>query len=328
MPKKRVKQSNPFSTGGGGTNFEISVQTYFSACMLMGWKIPGLKEADIKKMKLQGRYEGFNTDDCIIYGKNGGKLLCQIKHTIAITEGDSTFKEVMEAAWNDFDNKDLFDKDNDRIALVTAGLSATDIKNTKYIFQWARACNDKDEFLHKMYLPNFSSKEKQNKYEIIKEHLKRANSGIISDDEVWQFLKHFNILILELDVPDSAISLAITEGIDQFAHKDNFGAELYRYIADLNQNAGTVTAEKIASDLNWKTNVAGIGKKMGVYMESECGMEIMQDVVDSSEEGKNKNSEEKGSVINQIANNPFVFHFIQNGNNNTQIGYVDKYEKK
>lgn len=252
MENQRVEQSNPFSTGGGGTSFEISVQSYFAACMLMGWKIPGLKDNYAKKIKLQGRYEGFNTDDCIIYSDNKHKLLCQIKHTITITKEDATFKEVMEAAWNDFNNADLFDMENDRIALVVSGLSATDISNTRFIFQWAGACENAEEFMHKMYLPKFSSAAKQKKFEIIREHLERSNRSAITDEQIWQFLKHFFILTLELDTLDSAINAAIGAGMHQFSNDDNFGAKVYQYIANLNQNAGTIAQEQLSRDLNVK----------------------------------------------------------------------------
>ncbi|MRZ79401.1 hypothetical protein GKD14_11890 [Paeniclostridium sordellii] len=107
MNEHRVEQSNPFSTGGGGTNFEVSVQTYFVSCMLMEWKIPGLKDDKITKIKLQGRYDGYDTDDYIVYGENGNKLLCQIKHSISITKTNVVFKEVIESAWNDFCNANL-----------------------------------------------------------------------------------------------------------------------------------------------------------------------------------------------------------------------------
>ena len=33
---KRVDQSNPFSTGGGGISFEICVQTYFTIHTITG----------------------------------------------------------------------------------------------------------------------------------------------------------------------------------------------------------------------------------------------------------------------------------------------------
>ena len=59
--------SNPFSTGGGGPNFENQVQTLFVVLMLMEGVVPGLPAFPIKRIKLQGRYEGYNTDDFIVF---------------------------------------------------------------------------------------------------------------------------------------------------------------------------------------------------------------------------------------------------------------------
>lgn len=178
--KYSKKQSNPFSTGGGGVNYEIYVQTYFVCCMLLGWKLPGMYEGYINMIKLQGRFEGYDVDDCIIYfnnEKSKSKLMCQIKHSLNLTENSETFKDVITAAWNNYNNEELFDVDNDFIALVVAGLNATDIKNTKTILEWARTCDSENEFIKKIYTSGFSSTEKQKKYEIFKNLIIAANCG-------------------------------------------------------------------------------------------------------------------------------------------------------
>ena len=159
--KHRAEISNPFSTGGGGVNYEVDVQTYFVASMLLGWKILDLKADRIEKIKLQGRYEGYDTDDCIIFGDNGSKMLCQIKHTISITNSDKVFKEVIEAAWVDFNNNKLFDINSDCINIIVSGLSKVDKESIKTINAWANSCENEDEFINKIYKSNFSSKEKK-----------------------------------------------------------------------------------------------------------------------------------------------------------------------
>lgn len=62
MTKASKQQSNPFSTGGGGLNFETRVQAAFTVLMLTGRFAPCLPPFPIIKVKLQGRYAGFNTD--------------------------------------------------------------------------------------------------------------------------------------------------------------------------------------------------------------------------------------------------------------------------
>jgi len=92
MSEDVTQLSNPFSTGGGGTNFENQVQSAFVLLMLTGGVVPCLRPWPIKKIKLQGKYAGYNTDDFIAFveertGEQKAKLLAQIKHSVAITEG-------------------------------------------------------------------------------------------------------------------------------------------------------------------------------------------------------------------------------------------------
>lgn len=81
-------QSNPFSTGGGGVNFETRVQAAFTVLMFTG---------TIQRIKLQGKYSGFNTDDFIVFvqhpeTKAETKLLAQIKHAVSLTDNDQVFQ--------------------------------------------------------------------------------------------------------------------------------------------------------------------------------------------------------------------------------------------
>jgi len=50
-----------------------------------------------------------------VNNKERRKLLGQVKHSIAITLGSTLFGEVMQAAWNDFNNPELFTRNKDVI---------------------------------------------------------------------------------------------------------------------------------------------------------------------------------------------------------------------
>ena len=160
-------QSNPFSTGGGGGNFETRVQAAFTVIMLSGRVAPCLPNFQITKIKLQGRYAGFNTDDFIVYSQHPhsgqqAKLLAQIKHDISITESDEIFAEVIYGAWNDFSG-DNFNAGVDAIALITGPLSSADINNVRPILEWARHSENDDEFVAKVNALDFSSNAKRKK---------------------------------------------------------------------------------------------------------------------------------------------------------------------
>lgn len=110
---KSKQLSNPFSTGGGGHLFEAHVQASFVALMLTGSHAPCLPCWPIVEIQLQGKRDGFDTNDLVVVVENSNnnekrKLLGQVKHSIAITQGSTRFGEVMQAAWNDFNNAEVF----------------------------------------------------------------------------------------------------------------------------------------------------------------------------------------------------------------------------
>ena len=119
MAKNSIsKISNAFSTGGGGVNFEQQIQAMFLLSLLIDGFCPAMNE-QTKKVHFQAKHLGYDIDDLVVITYRNeleGKMLCQIKHSITATE-----KNIC-AAWNDF-NKEDFDRDRDRIALVTAQIS-------------------------------------------------------------------------------------------------------------------------------------------------------------------------------------------------------------
>ncbi|PLR80075.1 hypothetical protein CVD25_22530 [Bacillus canaveralius] len=247
------EQSNPISTGGGGVNFENKVQALFLISMLSKSYMPFLPNIEIEKIKLQGKYDGYDTDDFIVFGKNLSthkeqKILGQIKNFISISASNDVFKEVIQAAWNDFNNKSLFNKDEDTIVLVTGPLSKTDIKNTRVILEWARCSENETEFIDKVNKPKFSSKEKQDKLNAFKIQLKQANNNQdIDDKELWEFLCSFHVIGYDLDIENSR-DLSMVQSFLSVCGIEN-PIEVWNitldYIRTNNQNAGTITLDRI-----------------------------------------------------------------------------------
>ena len=249
------QQSNPISTGGGGTNFETRVQAAFAVLMLSRGVAPCLLYP-IVKIKLQGRYAGFKTDDCIVFSKQlhtgkEAKLIAQIKRSIGITKKDEEFAKVIHSAWKDF-NGEIFDADTDAIALITGPLSTTDIKNVRPILEWARYSENEEDFLAKINTEHFSSKEKKQKLEAFKTHLKTANNGTdVSDKQLWKFLRVFHLIGYDLDTgPGSTLSL-LHSLISQ--HSNEPASLLWTSVVDAvqiaNQNAGTITLETLPEEI-------------------------------------------------------------------------------
>jgi hypothetical protein len=71
MSNGATQLSNPFSTGGGGHNFENNVQSAFVVLMLSGGVVPCLPPLPIRQIILQGKYAGYDTDDFIVFAEVG-----------------------------------------------------------------------------------------------------------------------------------------------------------------------------------------------------------------------------------------------------------------
>jgi hypothetical protein len=137
MPKDK-KISSPLATGAAGAIFEAHVQASYVLLMLTGGFAPCLPCWPIVEVKLQGRIEGYATDDLIVTVKNRHndetrKLLGQVKRTVDITAASRPFAEFIHAAWRDFHNSQIFNRRRDVIALITGSMSAADTRIVKWM---------------------------------------------------------------------------------------------------------------------------------------------------------------------------------------------------
>ncbi|MEO1199940.1 MAG: hypothetical protein AAFX39_12015 [Pseudomonadota bacterium] len=100
--------SNPFSSGGGGANFETQVQAAFLTIFLCNTKPPFSNEHSIETIRFQGRQAGFRTDDLVVTLKDTSgsrsRALLQIKHGIKLVQSDKATRSTFEMAWLDFKN--------------------------------------------------------------------------------------------------------------------------------------------------------------------------------------------------------------------------------
>jgi hypothetical protein len=249
--------SNPFSTGGGGVIFETHVQASFVVLMLAGGFVPCFPDCAIKRIKLQGRYAEYDTDDLIIYverQRDGEekKLLGQVKRSITITQRDAVFHEVIQAAWSDFNNPKIFTRGKDSIALITGSLSATDAGDVREILEWARSCENSGEFFTKVELANFSSQVKQRKLSAFRSQLKEANGGQeVANEEIFQFLRHFHLLGYDLDIRAGVTLSLLLSLIGQYSQSG--AQDIWTRVIDAvqfaNQNAGTITIDSLPHEI-------------------------------------------------------------------------------
>ena len=249
---KNIKQlSNPFSTGGGGVSFEHRVQSVFVLSMLTDMTIPIYRNCNLVKMRFQARHAGYSLDDMVLYAENrdgseAHKLLCQIKHKIHMTSSDVAFGECLDAAWQDFQNESLFEYEKDALVFITASLTQTDSLDGVILLSWARASDSCADFIARVYSERFSSKEKQKKFEIIRDRINNANASPVSDDILWRFMR--SLYFLQYDLED--LSSPLFTCLNHIAN-EHLG-DIVLYVQECNLHAAVVTKSGLPSALSKK----------------------------------------------------------------------------
>lgn len=255
------KISNAFSTGGGGVNFEQQIQAMFLLSLLIDGFCPAMNE-QTKKVHFQAKHLGYDIDDLVVItyrNQSEGKMACQIKHSITAIEKDKTFQEVICAAWNDF-NKEDFDRDRDRIALVTAQISNKAQQSLRFLHVEAIGAIDAEAFMERIDMPVFSNNDNQKMLAAIKECISLVKGCEPTNEEVWKFCKVFILLLCDMDCVES-VNRALSASLIKCNSPENpilVWSRLVEYAGQCNQAAASVSKENIdrnIRDLFSKNNI-------------------------------------------------------------------------
>lgn len=249
--------SNPFSTGGGGVLFESHVQASFVTLMLTNGYAPALPNLRIRKVLLQGKVEGFELDDFVVFvGEDGStddrKLVCQVKHSLSFTSGDPVFEEVISAAWADYNNHGAFNKGRDLMAIITGPLSKTDVNSVRTLLEAARHTGSHTVFFQRVNLGNFASDDQRSRLKAFRSKLKAANGGTDVDDQTtFEFLQHFHVLGYDLDLR-AGVTLSLVHSL--IGQRAQMGANviwslIVGFVQQMNKHAGAITLESIPDEI-------------------------------------------------------------------------------
>ncbi|ORU01213.1 hypothetical protein D081_0032 [Anaerovibrio sp. JC8] len=249
MGKNMVsKISNPFSTGNGGGNFEQRIQAMFLLSLLIDGFCPALNERT-KKVCFQAKHLGYDVDDLVVftYGKNKDrKMLCQIKHSVKVTEKDKTFQEVICAAWSDF-CKDSFDKEKDQIALLTAQIHPSKQKALRFIHEQAIVSSDEKDFRRRISLVNYASSDIDKTYNTIENIITSYKGSKPEPFALWRFCKAFILLLFDMDCNESVNRTLSAALIKCNSSMDAYGVweRLVEYAGFCNQAGASIDMNNI-----------------------------------------------------------------------------------
>ena len=200
MSDNRV--SSPYSTGGGGTNFEHDVGALYMAALLTE-KIPaGVQDGKVKKIQFQALHTGSLVDDIIITldDKTQRIIAYQLKHRLTFSQSDNTFKDIIEDCWKTFagQTRFSFNPEKDMLGIGIGIYSQSLDEHLQTLLEWARTSLTSKEFLSKVNMRGFSSDEKRNLIKIIANNMKFAKGDAITDDELWRFLRCLTIYYFDM----------------------------------------------------------------------------------------------------------------------------------
>ena len=246
--------SNPFSTGGGGVDFEHRVQATFLLALLVEGFSP-LLNLPITSVLFQAKKSGYDTDDIVLFSSSdtySAKLICQIKHKVTITENNEIFRDVIFSAWSDF-NKPTFNKRTDKIVLITGAVA--NANSLRFIYDQANGSLDATDFINRIYRPGYSNDTNREKLNALKSLLKKVNNNQeVTDEQLWEFCKVFTILVFDLDY-ESSVNEFLIYALIASNCKDNavsVWAQLVDHSARCDKAAAHVTLGNIPEYIKQK----------------------------------------------------------------------------
>jgi hypothetical protein len=248
--------ASPFSTGGGGDDFQFQVGACYLAGLLLRHVPRGLDAGTLAEVRFQRLYEGEPLDDlvCVADTVNGpSKLALQIKNDLTFGEQDQLFEEVMAACWRTYTSPD-FGRDRDRFGIVLGVYKAKIDEHYQTVLTWARNSSSAAAFLGRIGQPGLSHKNHREFVALVRSKLDAAHGGAVSDDDLWGFLRSMVILHFDLHAGGSRDATHAVHGLQQVLQPGGPGAaELFSRLRDIsaeaNRTAGEYTCDSLTRRL-------------------------------------------------------------------------------
>lgn len=193
--------ASPYSTGGGGYSYEHHVGAYFLAHLLRGTDVIGIGGAP-NCVKFQQSRSGNPLDDIVVRVSDGQKIqtmYVQVRSKITVSKNNAAFADIIRRCYREFTD-DGFNKESDRLCIIVPHYAQNVRSHFIPISDTARSSNNAAEFFKNI----FSSAHSQKKHDNVKmiRELLDCNPDMC-DNELWMFLKTFNIISLDIDNDDS-----------------------------------------------------------------------------------------------------------------------------
>jgi hypothetical protein len=249
--------TSPFSTGGGGTVFELKVQASLVAALLVRSYLPGFDATVVREVHLQSEYRGYQTDDALLTGIDvqgrTRRQLWSVKYEVKYTEKDEVFRDVLRDAWADFTDPTRFNSQLDAFILATGPLSATH-KHLLTLLEFARAAVSSADFEARLARKGMISQKAREYLALITKLISEVAGRNPSAEEIWNFLRCFHIVHFDFAQTTSQdearlkslLALAIRAGSGGTG--EELWNKIFKWVTDGNPRAKSFSRDSLPAD--------------------------------------------------------------------------------
>jgi Novel STAND NTPase 1 len=220
--------SNPAATGSSGPAFETKVAAACLTLLLTRGAPLCLGAGTLQTVHLQARHldHGWQTDDLLLEATDPAgqsmKAALQVKRSFVVSEEDAECLKTLRGALSDFRNSAHFDSQRDVVALIVSSISAKVARYLRTLLDCARASTSEIDMSRRLAIPDYLGKPALNYYKTIKAILAGADNGVPSEKELWEFLRCFQVVDIDLNVTGGFAetmmrSLLVTTSLDSDA---------------------------------------------------------------------------------------------------------------
>jgi len=199
---KTEHTASPFSTGGGGTIFEIKVQASLLAMLLVRGYAPAFDSSVVEELHLQAEHFGYRTDDALVVCSDSRghrrRQLWSMKHRCDFTESDGVFRDVVNDAWTDYSDATRFDCDADIFVLATSPLTPAN-KHLITLQEFARAASSAEDFLARVDQKGFIARKSREYLDLIHKFCNDAAHRELTSEELWRFTRCCHVCGYDFD---------------------------------------------------------------------------------------------------------------------------------
>lgn len=246
------EKGSVFQKGGGGTNFEQSIQAAFLTTLIIHGNVPCIPSSKLIEVAFQVTNRGYQTDDFLAVAKSLSgqhRLLIQIKHNISFTTNSEVFKKVIDAFWKDFNNTTSFNRTKDKLIVIKSGMTNDERNHLKSLFNWAVNHATATDFFSEVN----RIKAKKERLDVFRQVLKEVNNNVeLQDRELWEFLKCVDVLEYDFLNQGSVHQAYFLNLIKLCKRRNSTASEqeiwdsILSYASTLNKDGGSVTIENIS----------------------------------------------------------------------------------